>query len=306
MRFMVFGAGALGSLVAARLAEVHEVSLVARPEHVAAIRERGLRISGHTELVQRRIEAVTDAADVAAQPDAVLLTVKAYDTAAAMDDLARFTDQALFVSLQNGLGNEEIIAARGARVLGAVINQGATLLGPAEVHHAGSGEVTIGPFRGTGDADAETIAAALADAGFPARAVTDIHTRIWAKAILNAAVNPITALLRVRTGVLIDSEELRAAMRQVVEESVAIARACGIALDVDEVFATVEAVVEATRDNKTSMYQDLERGRRTEIEAINGALVARAREHGLPCPANELLARMVRGAELVGKADGSS
>jgi 2-dehydropantoate 2-reductase len=296
MNFMIFGAGAVGSVVAARLADVHPVSLVARAEHVAAIRRRGLRVSGDTEMVQSALDAVTDPADVEAPPDVVLLTVKAYDTAAAVESLAPWADRALFVSLQNGLGNEEIIAARAARVLGAVINQGATLLGPGAVLHAGSGQVAIGPFHGTGDRDAETVAGALADAGFPAIAVRDINARIWAKAILNAAVNPLSALLRVRTGVLVDDDELRAGMRQVVRESVAIAGACGVELSAAEVMATVREVAEATRDNKTSMYQDLERGRRTEIEAINGALAARAREHGVPCPVNELLTRMVRAA----------
>jgi 2-dehydropantoate 2-reductase len=294
MRLMVFGAGALGSVVAARLAEHHTVSLVGRREHVEAIRSRGLRITGHTELVQTRIEALTDPAEVGDEPEAVLLTVKAYDTAAAIVALAPLVDSALFVSLQNGLGNEEILATRCARVLGAVINQGATMLAPGEVYHAGSGSIAIGPFFGTGASDAEAIAAALAEAGFPARAVTDIRARIWEKAILNAAVNPLSALLRKRTGELIESDALRAAMRQVVDESVAIAAACGIALAADAVFATIEQVAEATRDNKSSMYQDLERGRRTEIEAINGALVERAREHGVPCPANELLAQMIR------------
>lgn len=297
MRWMVFGAGALGSVVAARLAEVREVSLVGRPQHVTAIRARGLRVSGHTELVQADIDAVTDVADVAAEPDVVLLTVKAYDTAAAVSDLAHLAGRALFVSLQNGLGNEEVIAARVPRVLGAVINQGATFLAPGEVFHAGSGPISIGPFAGTEAADAEAVAAGLGEAGFPASAVADVRARIWAKAILNAAVNPLSALLRKRTGELIESQALRAAMRQVVEESVAIAAACGVPLAAEDVLTAIDEVARATRDNKTSMYQDLEKGRRTEIEAINGALVARAGEHGLPCAANQVLAHLVRAAE---------
>ncbi len=298
MKLMVFGAGALGSVVAARLAEVHEVSLVGRRNHVDAINERGLVISGHTEMVQTNLEAVTDPSELTgAIPDAVLLTVKAYDTAAAVESLAAFANDAIFVSLQNGLGNEEILIERASKVLGAVINQGATMLGPGEVFHAGSGEITIGPFAGTDELDAEAIAAALAEAGFPAHAVADIRERIWAKAILNAAVNPLSALLRKRTGELIESEPLVEAMRQVVEESVAIAAACGISLETSDIIETIYTVAKATRDNKSSMYQDLEKGRRTEIEAINGALIDRAKEHGLPCPANELLARLVRAAE---------
>jgi len=297
MNWMVFGAGAVGSVVAARLAEVAPVSVVARPEHVRAIRDQGLRITGETEMVQRRLDAVTVAVDAAAVPDVVLLTVKAYDTVDALAALAPFTDHAVFVSLQNGLGNEEIIAARARRVLGAVINQGATFVRPGEVFHAGSGDIAIGPFAATEVADAEAIAGSLAAAGFPAFAVTDICERVWAKTILNAAVNPISALLRRRTGELLESAALREAMRQVVEESVAIAAACGIDLIVDDLLESIERVARATADNKSSMYQDLEKGGRTEIDAINGALVERAREHAVTHAANELLVRMVRAAE---------
>ena len=109
----MFGAGAIGSLVAARLAQEHEVSLVGRPDHVEAIREHGLRVSGHTELVQSDLTAVTGVENLSGSPpDAVLLTVKAYDTATAVEALAPFHDASMFVSLQNGLGNEEIIAER--------------------------------------------------------------------------------------------------------------------------------------------------------------------------------------------------
>ena len=300
MRFLVFGAGALGSVVAARLADAHEVALVGRRAHVDAINERGLRITGHTEVVQTSIDAATDTASLRRTPEAVLLTVKAYDTAAVMAALAGYRDTSIFVSLQNGLGNEEAMAAGGARVLGAVINHGATFIGPGEVFHAGSSTISIGPFADTNADDAGSIATALAEVGLPAAAVTDIRERIWAKAILNAAVNPLSALLRKKTGELIDSEPIVEAMRQVVDESVAIAAACGIDLQVTDILDTIHAVAEATRDNKSSMYQDVEMGRRTEIEAINGTLIARAKEHGLACPANELLANMIRAAEAAG------
>ncbi len=298
MRFLVFGAGALGSVVAARLADAHEVSLVGRRNHVDAINERGLRITGHTEIVQTAINATTDPSSLeGAAPDAVLLTVKAYDTRSALSVLSDYWSGSIFVSLQNGLGNEEAIAEHATKVLGAVINQGATFIGPGEVFHAGSGEIDLGPFAGTTDDDAETVAAAFRDAGFPAQARPDIRTKIWAKVILNAAVNPLTALLRKRTGELIGNEALEDALGLVVAESVAIAAACGVSLHATEILDKIRTVAEATRDNKSSMFQDLERGRRTEIDAINGALIARAREHGIPCPANELLANMVRAVE---------
>ena len=298
MRFIVFGAGAVGSVVAARLAEVHEVSLVGRQDHVDAIRERGLRISGHTQIEQRSLTAVTHADELDdTPPDTILLTVKSYDTEAAAKALARFSEASIFVSLQNGLGNEEVIARHATKVLGAVINQGATFLGPGEVFHAGAGVGELGPFAGTSMEDAESVAAAFEAAGLPAHAVEDIEARIWAKVVLNTAVNPLTALLNKRTGELLGDPALEDALSIVVEESVAIAAACGVALNATEILEKIRVVAEATRDNKSSMLQDLEKGGRTEIDAMNGALVARAREHGVPAPVNTLLTHMVRAAE---------
>jgi len=298
MRCLVFGAGALGSLLAARLSESHDTTLVGRRDHAEAIRERGLRVTGRTELVARRLVALAreDALPVEA-PDVVLLTVKSYDTEGALARLEPFWDDSLFVSVQNGLGNEETIARRARRVLGAVINQGVTFLEPGVVFHAGEGDTEIGPFQESSIEEAGSLADAFRRAGLPARAVADVRARLWAKAVLNAAVNPLTALMRLKTGALLDGGELEAVMADVVAESVAVARAAGAPLEEEAVLATIRAVASATRDNKSSMLQDLERGRRTEIDAINGAIAERARALGLAAPLNELLRRLVKASE---------
>jgi 2-dehydropantoate 2-reductase len=299
MRFMVFGAGALGSLVAARLSAAHDVTLVGRREHVEAIRTSGLRVTGRTECVATSIEAVTEAPtppDVT-PPDVVLVTTKSYGTAGAVEALERFAKPSIFVSLQNGLGNEEILAEHVEKVLGAVINQGVTFLEPGAVYHAGEGETALGAFQGTEPGDAERVAAAFRETGLPAHAVDDIRTQIWLKAILNAAVNPLTALLGKRTGELVGDPALESAIRLIVHESVAIARAAGIALEENIVLEKIWSVARATKDNKSSMLQDLERGRRTEIDAINGALLDRARALGVAAPQNELLFHLIRAAQ---------
>ena len=294
-QFLVYGAGALGSVVAARLATAHDVALVGRRDHVEAIRARGLTVTGKTQLETRSLEAL-EAVDEGPY-DAVIVTTKAYDTERAVSELSRFWDTAIFVSLQNGLGNEETMAARTQRVVGAVINQGATFLGPGEVFHAGEGETTLGPFSGTTLSDAREIASGFNEVGLRAVATQDIRAPIWAKVVLNAAVNPVTALLGRRTGELLDDEPLESVMAAVVHESSAIAAACGIELDAGSIMDKIQAVARATRDNKSSMLQDLERGRKTEIEAITGALVERARKHGVPAPVNELLLNLIRSAE---------
>lgn len=136
----------MGSLVGGRLARDHDVTLVGRQAHVDAIRSEGLVLRGRTEL-RARPDAVTsvDELEGAAPPDVVLLTVKSYDTAAAVDALEPFSGSALFLSLQNGLGNLEVLAARAARVLGGVTYNGVVLAGPGEVDHAGDGDTVIGP-----------------------------------------------------------------------------------------------------------------------------------------------------------------
>ena len=294
MRFMVFGAGALGSLVAARLSSAHEVTLVGRREHVLAIRASGLRVTGRTECVATTIAAVTEPTET--PPDVVLVTTKSYGTAGAVEALAGFSKQSIFVSLQNGLGNEEILAERVENVLGAVINQGVTFLEPGAVYHAGEGETELGAFQGTAPGDAERVACAFRETGLEARAVEDIRSSIWLKVILNAAVNPLTALLAKRTGELIGDPALESAIRLIVHESVAIARAAGVALEENTVLEKIWSVARATKDNKSSMLQDLQRGRRTEIDAINGALLDRARSLGVAAPQNELLFHLVRAA----------
>jgi len=294
MRIMVFGAGALGSLVAARLADAFDVTLVGRRDHVDAIRTSGLRVTGCTERHQTGIHAVTEPDGGA--PDFVLLTTKAHDTAAAVA-APGFPTASIVVSLQNGLGNEEQLARRSGKVLGAVINQGVTYLEPGAVYHAGEGETELGAFQGTSLEEAELLASAFNEVGLPARTVLNIRERIWLKAVLNAAVNPVTALLRCRTGEILGDPELEAAIRAVVEESVEIAGAAGITLQEDAVLEKIWSVARATSDNKSSMLQDLERGRVTEIDAISGALVERARELGVPSPRNALLARLVRAAQ---------
>lgn len=304
MRFLVFGAGAVGSLVAARLAQHHDVSVVAREPHVRAIRERGLRVIGRTEIHARGIEASPSVSGLAEPgPDVVLVTVKSHQTAAATAALEPFWSSSVFVSLQNGLGNEETLAERCSRVLGAVINQGVIFVEPGKVFHAGEGETWIGAFSGTTTEDSERVAGALDQSGIRSQAVSGgaVREAIWKKVVLNAAVNPLTALLRKKTGELLGDPELEAAIEAIVEESVAIARAAGIALEQAPILDWIRQIAADTRDNKSSMLQDVERGRSTEIDSMNGALAARARVLGMPAPRNELLTHLVRSLATPGR-----
>ncbi len=280
---LVFGAGATGSVFAARLAGAHSVRVVARGERLRAIRRDGLRVRGATEATVR-IPASSEVEGP--EPDFALVTVKSGDTGAAARALAGFRRTTL-VSLQNGLGNEETLAATGLPVVGAVSNNGATLEASGRVFHAGFGPVLLGRFQGDGRLD--RLRSCLRDAGFPAQVVPDIRIPLWEKAILNAAANPLTALLGLRTGRLLEDPGVREIARRIVAEATRVAREEGVRAGA--VWETLEAVVRATAGNRSSMLQDLERGRRTEIEAINGEIVARA---NFPVPWNRLMLRLVR------------
>ncbi|MFQ6012320.1 MAG: ketopantoate reductase family protein [Thermoplasmata archaeon] len=297
MRFLVFGAGAMGSLVGGLLSQVHTTVLVGRRAHVVAIRERGLRIAGKTNLVAtpEAVETLAPGAD----PDVVIVAVKAHDTKAAAEALNPLTETALFLSLQNGLGNEETLAASGARVLGGVTNQGVTFVGPGEVYHAGAGDTYIGPFAGTVPEEADRVAEAFNESGLPCHRTEDIRRELWLKAIVNACINPLTALLRVPNGYVLQTAAAEEVVHEVIQEGVDAAARYAIRLSAEAVFERVASVVQSTAENRSSMLQDLERKRRTEIDAINGAIARLGREGGRPAPTNALLARLIRAAETV-------
>ena len=290
----------MGSLVGGVLSRKHPTVLVGRQAHVEAIRGHGLRITGKTTLTVRPEAVVTVPED--ADPDVIVVAVKAYDTAEAARLLRPFVDSALFLSLQNGLGNEETLAASGARVLGGVTNQGITYVGPGRIHHAGAGDTYIGPFQGTRQADADEVVAAFQDSGLPSQSVRDIRAALWLKAIVNACINPVTALLRTPNGYVLETRATEQIVRDVVREGVEVAGGYEVALEPDAVFEHVASVVRGTAENRSSMLQDLDRGRRTEIDAINGAIARLGQEIGRSAPANALLARLVVAAESLARS----
>ena len=297
-RFLVFGAGATGSVFAARLASRYSVAVTARGARLEAIRRDGLRITGATESAIRLRAAASPEQLADFRPDFALVTVKSSDTAEAAAALDRLSGEPVRVSLQNGLGNEEILADGRHPVLGAVTNNGATLREDGEVFHAGLGEVVLGAFSPETPTDAAPrLAACFTAVGFPARETGDIRKPLWEKVILNAAVNPVTALLGLRTGELLTDPGRRRVVSRVTAEACRVAESEGVPCAPSEVEATIRRVAAATPENRSSMLQDLERGRRTEIEAINGVIAARGRAAGIPTPWNDLMLRLVRRRE---------
>src|SRR6266566_4733909 len=168
VRIVVFGAGAMGSFFGGLLSRRYDVTLIGRAEHMAAIRARGLRITGKTAMIARPRTATRIPHGV--KPELILVTTKSYDTDKAMVALRPFADEALFVTFQNGLGNAEAIAKVAKRVVAGTTTHGVTSLGPGEIRHAGVGETVLGAWVGIREADLVRLRDLLADAGVVVRA----------------------------------------------------------------------------------------------------------------------------------------
>jgi 2-dehydropantoate 2-reductase len=302
VRIVVFGAGAIGSLLGATFAWAgHTVLLVGRPDHVAAVRSHGLRVTG------RIVETAHLRAETAVPSDfdaeAALLTAKTFDLASAAGLLALEVPSAVPTLLpQNGLGVEETVRAAllaggwphpERSVVRAVNSLPATLLGPGEVRAAGVGEIVLGTAHVPSAPATRLFAKLLKEAGIATRTVPDLERELWRKALLNAAINPVTALHGVPNGRLLE-EPYRTEAEALLLEALATARAFGYDFPEEEVRADLDRVVRATADNRSSMLQDLDRRRPTEVQAISGEILRRGQSKDLDLPATRKAIEAIR------------
>lgn len=305
----VVGAGALGGLLAGLLAEGGEDVLVftRTAEQAERLRASGLWLSGPGEAPARRA-SVRFAGPGDVVPDEVelaLLCVKARDTAAAVDRVARLAGAPTVVVLQNGLDRAREVGRQldsVDRIVAGATLEGATLEAEGRVRHAGRGKTCLarlgGGAAGPGDR-VEEAARRLRRAGLTVDVVPDLDAVMWEKLEINAAINALTGLLGCKNGALLEAPAARALARDAALEVAAVARALGVRGDWTPAASTTrwEAVARATADNVSSTLQDLRRGRPTEVFAINGAVARVAHERGLSAPVNEAMARFVAAAE---------
>jgi 2-dehydropantoate 2-reductase len=309
-RILIAGAGALGSVFGGFLRRAgHAVTLLGRAMHLEAIAARGLRIDGlWGEHCVTDLHLATGAAELRGQFDAVLVIVKAYDTTTIARTVAPFVaPDGVVISLQNGLDNAEALAAAvGDRVLAGRVIFGAEVVEPGLVRITVYADpVLIGVWdQGAASglhAQARTWAERLAAADIPAQYCADIRSALWGKILYNTALNALSALLRVHYGALGEHPDTRAIMDAVIEETFAVAAAERVTLpwasaaEYRGVF--YGRLLPSTFDHRASMLHDLERGRRTEIDAMNGAVWKRGAARGIATPFNELLTRLVRARE---------
>ncbi len=301
MRICIVGCGAVGSLFAANLATLDDLEVWAydlAQDHVDAINRDGLRLSGAGEVVSRP-RAVSDAA--ALPPcDFGIVATKAMHTSAAIAATAEAFADGCVATVQNGLGNEEAIAAHAERVIRGTTFPAGKLVEPGHVQWDVKGDTTLGPFepKPAPAAEIERLAAACTRAGMPTAAVADARGPQWHKVIFNAATNPIGALTGLPHGRVCENPELRELVSGLVDEGKAVAGAQGIELDADpEDLIDHAARPDVAYGHKASMLQDVEARRPTEIDYLNGGIVRFGDEHGVPTPLNRAVWSLVKGLE---------
>ena len=302
---VIVGAGAMGCLFAARIAESGaNVTLVDVDEpRLAALARDGIALDDDEG--ERVVPVGAGLAhEVAAPVDLVLLFTKSRDSAAAIHSVAHLAGPGVrALTLQNGLGNAEIIAGIFSpdRVLMGVTDFPADLQGPTRIVSHGPGHVALGGFTPAAQAAAAPVAALLDRAGLAARVDADIRVAIWEKVAFNAALNAMAAVTGLTVGGM-DAPPGRRIAETVLGEVVAVAASVGIGLDRARIAGRIDFALRNHRGHKASMLQDLEAGRPTEIDAINGAVVRAAETAGIAVPVTAALADLVRLAERRGEA----
>ena len=296
MHFLVIGPGAMGCLFAARLKKAgYDVTLLDYIEERARqINHQGILVQGSNE--EYRVKVPTVSGTVPTSPDLVLICVKSYKTRDAAQAIKKgIGPQTVLVTLQNGVGNVEVLQEifGKERVLGGVTAEGATLLGPGKIRHAGQGDTIVGPGRDS-NGPAKKLVSAFNKAGFNSKSADHVDDLIWGKLIINVGINPLTAITRLKNGRLPDLPGTRMIMEEAVKEAVAVARAKGVDLPYPDPLARVIEVCHATAENVASMLQDVLNQRQTEIDAINGAIVREGNAMNIPTPVNLTLTSLVQ------------
>ncbi|MEZ0395593.1 MAG: 2-dehydropantoate 2-reductase [Anaerolineales bacterium] len=291
---LILGSGALATLFAARLAAggMPVTLLGGWPEGLAALRRHGARLVGEDGRELAFPVQVAERPQACAPASHALVLVKAWQT----DEAARrlsvcLRPDGLAVSLQNGLGNRQrLAAALGSERVGlGVTTLGATLLGPGRVRPGGEGPVWLERHPRLGP-----LAAALQESGFEVRLVEDAEALVWGKLVINAAINPLTALLGIPNGELLNRPAARRQMAALAVEAAAVAAALGISLPFADPVAAAEQVARQTAANHSSMLQDVRRGAPTEIDSICGEIVRLGERLGIPTPLNRRMWRQIR------------
>ena len=293
-RVAVMGAGAVGCYFGGMLARAGApVALIGRPAHVQAITRDGLYLDSIHLQETVRVSASTDAQAVR-EAALVLFCVKTLDTESAAQQIApHLKTGAMVVSMQNGVENvERMRAAAGIEALSAVVYVAASMAGPGRVRHAGRGDLVIG--HRSRRQDVAQVAQWFQRAGVPCRISENIEGDLWTKLIWNCAGNAPTALGGASYGQLAGHDLAWEMVTAIAREAIAVARAAGVQLPAVDLIAGARKLAAELGDATSSTAQDVQRGKRTEIDALNGVIVRRGKELGVPTPVNHTLFALMK------------
>jgi len=299
MRVCIVGCGAIGSLFAAHLAKLDDVEVWAfdlAQAHVDAINANGLRLSGEGDVLSHP-RATSDAAKIPPCDFGIVATKSLHTRAAIEATRTAFQDGAV-CTVQNGVGNEEIIAEYVPRVIRGTTFPAGRILEPGHVQQDTGGKTWMGPFepQSASMEEIELLAGRLTESGMETLAMEDSRGAQWTKLIFNAATNPIGALTGLPHGVACDQPKVRQLISGLVAEGVAVADALGITLDSDPE-KLIDHAREVAYEHKASMLQDVLGKRATEVAALNGGIAQFGAETGVPTPLNEAIQALIEGVE---------
>jgi len=298
-RVCIVGCGAIGGLYAARLGQLPDVEVWAYDparDHVEAINRDGLRLTGHTELTAR-VRAVTDATQIPHCALGIVATKGTVTEAAIVATAPIFGDGAV-CSVQNGIGNEEVIAEHAPRVMRGVTLQSGRVEAPGVIHLDAPGPTWIGPFepRPAHWEEVSRLAELLNHGGMETRALRDARGAQWTKLLFNASTNPLCALTGLTHGQLCEYPPTRRLVGELIREGRSVADALGVVLDGDPDILVDEAA-RANFHHRPSMLQDALARRHTEIDTLNGGIVASARHPRVATPLHAAITDLINGLE---------
>lgn len=305
MKIVVVGAGAIGGLFGSFLYKSGEdVTFVdINKEHVGVMRSAGLTVVRPSGTEVFKVQ-VTTQMEEAGRPDLIIFAVKAYDNQQAAEDCLKIIEPATTVlTVQNGVGNVDTLSAvlGRDRIITGTTAFGCTVLGPGKIQPSERGSISIGELDGQITARLQKVVDIFVKAGVEMQISQNVDSLIWTKLLVNVGINALGAITLLTNGQLLEHEETAALQAAVVQEGAAVAKAQGISFMVDDILEHVRSVARGTYNNKASMRQDIERGSRTEVLSINGAIVAAGKALGIPTPVNETLTKLVKAIEKRGK-----
>ena len=295
MKIIIFGAGAIGSLFGALLSKNNDVLLFGRKSHINEIKDNGITVKGKTNL-NVRINAEYSFEKISFSPDLLILTVKSYDTEAAIKQAKKIIDKdTKILSLQNGLDNIDKIAkvVSSEKIFSGTTTHGALFSKPGTIEHTGIGLTVLGDLNNTKTNFLDKAVRLFNESGIETIKSKNISKDLWSKVIINSSINPLTSIFQCKNGYLLKNPILEKLMEDICTESTSIARANGIDLSIDDMIEKTKIVIKNTSDNFSSMLQSIRKNQKTEIDSINGKLAIIGKAKNVEAPLNNFLNKYI-------------